>query len=154
MKRGKFPNNSEGSVKGVLDRVHSDVVGPISPTSIGGCKYLVTFIDEYSHFLEAKPIKRKGEVLYEFRKFQAIVELGKGRKIKEFQSDNGGEYTGHDFIDHLDRNGILHRCSFPYTPQQNGMTERMNQTLMNSTRCLLIHSGMPHNFWGEALGSA
>jgi transposase InsO family protein len=74
--------------------------------------------------------------------------------MKELQSDRGGEYTGHNFEFHLKKNGILHRMSVPYTPQQNGMAERLNQTLLNVTRCLLIHSGLPQSFWAKALQTA
>jgi hypothetical protein len=74
--------------------------------------------------------------------------------MKELQSDKGGEYTEHNFEFRLKKNGILHRLYVPYTPQQNGMAERLNQTILNVTRCLIIHSGLPQSSWAKALQTA
>jgi transposase InsO family protein len=104
--------------------------------------------------LSAIPFKRKSEVLEVFKQYQTWVELIQEKKIKEFQSDNRGEYTEHNFEFCLEKNGIVHWLSVPHTVQQNGMAERLNQTLLNVIRCLLIHSGLPRSFWAEALQTA
>ncbi|KAG7599434.1 Integrase catalytic core [Arabidopsis suecica] len=70
------------------------------------------------------------------------------------RSDNGGEYTGHAFKDHLARHGIIHQTSCPYTPQQNGVAERKNRHLMEVARSMMFHHNVPKRFWGDAVLSA
>lgn len=154
MKRYAFPKGEGRKATQLLQRVHSDVMGPISPESLGRCKFVVTFIDEYSRFITAVPIKHKGDVTQEFIKYHARVELQKGKQIKEIQSDQGGEYTGASLQRFLSSQGIVHRKSVPRTPQQNGLSERFNQTLQNIVRCMLVESGVPNSFWGEAVAVA
>ena len=74
-----------------MQRIHSEVVGPITPASLGENSYFVTFLDEFSNYVTIVPIRSKSDVFGEFKKFHAEVELSTGKKIKEFQSDQGGE---------------------------------------------------------------
>lgn len=153
MKRKPFPA-SHSRANAVLDLVHSDVVCQIRPDSIGGARNFVTFTDDFSRYTDVVPIKKKSEVFEQFKNFQRRVELFQGKKIKALQTDGGGEYCNNDLENYLKERGIQHRVSAPYTPQQNGRSERVNQTLMNIVRCLLIQSGMPVKFWAEALNTA
>lgn len=129
-------------------------MGEIKPTSLGGAKYIITFIDNHTNFVTAITIKKKSDAMAEFIKFQRKVENLHGKKIKELQSDNGGEYRSNAFIQHLNAEGILHRLSVPRNPQQNGKAERMNKTLMTVLRSLLIQSRLPNYFWAKALNTA
>lgn len=153
MKRLPFPT-SENRAENVLDLIHSDVVCQIQPESIGGAKNFVTFTDDHSRYTEAVPIKKKSDAFVKFRDFKCRSELLHERKIKALQTDGGGEYCGNEFDSYLKEMGIQHRVSTPYTPQQNGRSERVNQTLMNIVRSLLIESGLPAQFWAEALNTA
>ncbi|KAL4361851.1 hypothetical protein GQ457_04G011270 [Hibiscus cannabinus] len=95
--RLKF-NTSNSRGKTVLELVHSDVwQAPV--TSLGGAKYFVSFIDDYSRRCWVYPIKKKADVFSTFKVFKARVELDSGNKIKCFRSDNGGEYTSDEFDD-------------------------------------------------------
>ncbi|GBL79311.1 Retrovirus-related Pol polyprotein from transposon TNT 1-94 [Araneus ventricosus] len=76
------------------------------------------------------------------------------RKIKMMRSDNYGEYRSSDFNKYLAKLGIQRQLTIPESPQQNGVSERMNQILMNRTRCLLIESGLCPKFWAEAVSTA
>lgn len=154
MVRLKFPKNEGQKAKDLLQRIHSDVAGPITPPSIGGNRYYTTFIDEMSRYITVEPMKRKSEVMEKFERFQKKVETFQEKSIKELQSDNGGEYIARSFQEHLNKSGIHQRLSAPYSPQQNGLSERCNLTLMNVVRCLLFQSGAPHSFWAEAVKTA
>ncbi|KAL4309312.1 hypothetical protein GQ457_01G041280 [Hibiscus cannabinus] len=89
----------------VLELVHSDVwQAPV--TSLGGAKYFVSFIDDYSRRCWVYPIKKKADVFSTFKVFKARVELDSGNKIKCFRSDNGGEYTSDEFDDFCRNEGI------------------------------------------------
>jgi len=89
-----------------------------------------------------------------FKSFKLAVEKSKGCQIRIFQSDNGGEYVNKYFNDLFNESGIFHRKTVPYSPEQNGISERYNRTLFNAVRCMLVDSGVPSNFWGEAVGTA
>ena len=74
--------------------------------------------------------------------------------MKNFRTDNGGEYTSTEFENYLKKEGIEHQYTIPKTPQQNGVSERMNRTLVETVRSMLSDSGLPHRFWAEALSTA
>jgi transposase InsO family protein len=83
--------------------------------SVGGCKFYVVFIDDHSHFAWMYPLKQKSDVLLCFMKFKVLVENLFSCKIKQFQTDNGGEYVSCAFQNFLETHGILHRLTYPYT---------------------------------------
>ena len=93
------------------------------------------------------------EVFQRFCEWKALVEKTSGRKIKTFRTDNGGEYTSTEFTSYLTREGIRHERTLPYTPQQNGVSERLNRTLVECVRTMLADSKLPHRFWAEALST-
>ena len=99
-------------------------------------------------------LKKKGEVLQRFQEWKALVEKSSGRKVKTLRSDNGGEFTSTEFTSYLVKEGIHHELTTPHTPQQNGVAERLNRTLIESVRTMLADSRLPHRFWAEALSTA
>jgi len=102
---------------GILDLVHSDVCGPMSSVSLGGCDYYVTFIDDHSRRTWTYFLKTKSEVFKRFQEFKALVENQIGRKIKVLRSYNGGEYTSTEFRDFCTQEGIRRQLIVPYNPQ-------------------------------------
>jgi transposase InsO family protein len=137
----------------VLDLVHSDVCGPLKVRSHGGALYFVTFIDDHSRKLWVYALKTKDQVLDVFKHFQAKVERETGKKLKCVRSDNSGEYLG-PFDEYCRSQGIKHQKTVKKTPQQNGVAERMNRTLVERMRCMLSHAKLPRSFWGEAMMTA
>ncbi|CAK9813843.1 Retrovirus-related Pol polyprotein from transposon TNT 1-94 [Anthophora plagiata] len=153
MSRTPFPKTSSRNSK-LLEIIHSDVCGPMRTESNGKARYFITFIDDYSRWCEIRMLKGKHAVLDAFKEFKAFVENQTGKKIKYLQSDNGKEYCNTAFDDFLKTEGIGRRLTVTHTPEQNGVAERRNRTLMDMTRCLLMQSGMPDSFWGEAANTA
>ncbi|KAL0746003.1 hypothetical protein Bca101_101497 [Brassica carinata] len=136
-----------------FDLIHSDVwTAPC--LSRDNYKYFVTFIDEKSKYTWITLIKTKDRVLDAFKNFQSYVSNQYNAKIKIFRSDNGGEYTGHAFKNHLAQHGILHQTSCPYTPQQNGVAERKNRHLMEVARSMMFQMSVPKRFWSDAVITA
>ncbi|KAE8955602.1 hypothetical protein PR001_g32034, partial [Phytophthora rubi] len=86
--------------------------------------------------------------------FKADMENATGRKIRRLRSDNGGEYTGRLFKECLSKQGIRHEKTVPYTPQQNGLAERMNRSLVEMARCMLYHEGIDKKWWAEAVNTS
>lgn len=99
-------------------------------------------------------LRNKGEVAEKFEEFKNLVENLTGRKIKAVQSDNGTEFRNKRMTSIFKDAGIQQRLTTPYTPQQNGVAERRNRTLVESARCMLLESGMPNSFWAEAIATA
>lgn len=150
--RLKFGTSTAKS-KGILDLIHSDVwKAPV--LSLGGARYFVSFIDDFSRRVWVYPIKRKSDVFEVFKAFKARVELESEKKIKCLRTDNGGEYTSDEFDAFCQQEGIKRQFTVAYTPQQNGVAERMNRTLLDRTRAMLRTAGLAKSFWAEAVKTA
>ena len=150
--RNSFPRHSETRHKEVLGRIHSDVCGKMSNKSLSGAEYLLTFIDDKTRYCWAYFLKNKSEVEAKFKEWKTMVELQHAKRVKILRSDNGGEYTSKQFEQYLKKEGIKHELTIPKTPEQNGVAERMNRTVVEMTRSMLHN--MPKKFWAEALSTA
>ena len=147
-------NHTSDRCKNLLDIVHSDVCGPFNVSTMGGARYFVTFIDNHSRWCVVYLLKRKDEVFEKFTQYKNMVENITGRNVKALQTDNGTEFCNEKFDNLLASSGIRRRLSAPRTPEQNGLAERKNRTLVEAVRYLSIHSGLTLSFWGEALMTA
>lgn len=111
--RVSFPHTAQKSTS-KLEIVHTDICGPMSTQSLGGARYYITFIDDYSRMLFVYTMKEKSQALSKFIEFRTMVEKQTGFSIKALQSDNGGEYCSGQFDKYLKTAGILHRKTAPY----------------------------------------
>ncbi|KAL6328217.1 hypothetical protein AAG906_034360 [Vitis piasezkii] len=143
----------------LLEIVHTDISGPYS-TTLCGNKYFITFIDDFSRYGYMYLIKEKVDDLEMFKVFRIEVEKQLGKVIKIVRSDRGGEYYGKHgdvgqqnglFARYLQDNGIVARYTMPGSPEQNGMAERWNRTLMEMKRSMMSRSNLPEYLWGEAI---
>ena len=155
-KMHRLPFKSVGEIQSSrrLELVHSDVCGPMPTESIGGCKYFVTFTDDFSRRCSVYFMRHKSEVLDKFKELESATTAGGTLKIGTLRSDNGGEYVSGDFKMYLQNNRVHHELTVPYLPEQNGVAERMNRTLMESARTMLLHAGLPDIYWAEAIAIA
>ena len=126
---------------------------------------MLTFTDDYSRYATVYFIKSKSEVLSKFQEYVNSVEKHTGHQImklnilaeddvKVLRSDNGGEYTSNNFAKFCGEKGISHEFTVPYCPQQNGVAERMNRTIMEGARSMLFQAKLPLEFWAEACSTA
>ena len=99
-------------------------------------------------------MKQKSEVFEAFKTFKAAVENESGRKIKALRSDRGGEFTSKEFQDFCARSGIRRFLTVPRSPQQNGVAERKNRTILDMARSMLKSKYLPKEFWAEAVDTA
>jgi len=137
-----------------IERIHSDLAGPMEVTSIAGHRYICVFTCDCTAYAWVYLLKSKDKTLDAFKRFVAMIEKLTGYKIRFFHSDRGGEFMSDEFTKFLEEQGIVRETTAPGTPQQNGVAERMNQTLIGGARALLHHSGMSKGFWAEAMGVA
>ena len=137
-----------------LELVHTDVMGPLSPKSKGGARFVVTFVDDFSRFVSVNVIKAKSDVTQCFIDFTRQAEAQTGLKLKCVRSDNGGEYVNRRFNGFCTSQGIIYQTTVPYTPQQNGLAERMNRTLVEMARSMLYYQHFHKLWWAEAVMTA
>jgi hypothetical protein len=147
-KKGRTPKAEK------LELVHTDVWGPSQVSSLNGSNYYVTFIDDSTRKLWIYFMKNKSDVFEVFKKWKCLVENQTGLKLKCLRSDNGGEYCSKEFDEYCAGHGIRREKTVPRTPQQNGVAERMNRTIMERARSMLVNAGLPKQFWAEAVNTA
>ena len=99
-------------------------------------------------------LKKKSEVFEKFKSWKALVENQYDKKIKILRTDNGGEYTSNELETYLQIEEIRHKKTIPKTPEQNGVAERKNRTLIEAVRAMISDSGLPKSFWAEVLNPA
>ena len=126
-----------------LDLVSSDICGPINPKTWDNYKYFITFLDKSTRFLEVILLKKKSEALNAFKVYKAKAENQSNKRIKRLRTDNGGEYVNTDFEYTLNKFGILHEKTAPYTKEPNGLIERVNLTLLNKVRSMIYTANLP-----------
>lgn len=137
-----------------LEIVHSDVCGKITPVSWDGNEYFVSFTDDYTHISVVYLMKTKDQVLECLMEFEAMASAHFGSKISRLRTDNGGEYCSHAMKQFCRCKGIRMEKTVPYTPEQNGVSERLNRTIEEKARAMLQASGLPKFLWGEAVYTA
>lgn len=150
----RFPKRKGKRAKELLELVHTDLAGPMEVESLGGNRYYLIFVDDYSRKIFSYLLNSKTEVFAKFKEFKSLVENQTGKKIIKLRSDNGTEYTNNEFQHFLKQCGIQHQTSVPHTPQQNGVAERTIRTITEKARCMLQDAGLDKRLWGEAIGCA
>ena len=153
MFRKPFPKKSS-PVNAVLDVIVSDVCGPMPTESLNRKRYFLTFIDVFSGYCEVRFIREKSEVPSETIQFVEKMKNQLGRKPKIFRSDRGTEYLNDHLQTFLRNQGIKFECTVGYCPEQNGIAERRNRTLVEAARTMLSDSELPKNHWAEAINTA
>ncbi|GMF39027.1 unnamed protein product [Phytophthora fragariaefolia] len=159
--QGKMPTSrfarktgSEVKPRCLVDVVHTDGMGPMKPKSKGGALYVLTFIDDYSRLVYPYLLTLKAHVFDWFRKFKALAKMQTGYKLKCIRSDNGGEYISKRFNQLCASSVVEHQTSALYSPQQNGLAERMNRTITEMARSMIHYMEVDQQWWGEAVLTA
>ncbi|GAB2276096.1 hypothetical protein Dimus_039170 [Dionaea muscipula] len=117
-------------------------------------RYFLSLIDDFSRKVWVFLLKTKDETLDRFKEWKTITENQIDKKVKVLRTDNGLEFCNVLFDDYCKQCGIERHKTVVGTPQQNGVAERMNRTLLEKVRCLMFTSAVPKSFWGEALNTA
>ncbi|CAL9028826.1 unnamed protein product [Prunus brigantina] len=146
-----FSSGKAVRAQSILEMVHSDLCGPINPISNGNKKYFISFTDDFSRKTWVYFLQEKSEAFEAFKSFKALVENESEKKIKTLRTDRGGEYCSKEFDAFCKEKGIKRQLTTAYTPQQNGVSERKNRTILNMVRSLLVKGRIPKKFWPEAV---
>jgi transposase InsO family protein len=134
-----------------LELLHMDLFGPIAYISIGGSKYCLVIVDDYSRFTWVFFLQEKSQTQDTLKGFLRRTQNEFGFRIKKIRSDNGMKFKNSQIEGFLEEEGIKHEFSSPYTPQQNGVVERKNRTLLDMARTMLDEYKTLDRFWTEAI---
>lgn len=152
--KSQFPKGTSTRSNEPLGLIHSDICGKLNSKSLSGAEYFLTFVDDKTRYVWVYFLKHKDEAFQRFVEWKALVEKSSGHQVKILRTDNGGEYTSTQFEGFLKAEGIRHERTVLKTPEQNGVAERLNRTLVETTRSMLIDAKLPQQFWAEALSTA
>jgi transposase InsO family protein len=147
-------NGSFKPVNAPLEAVHADLVGPITPSTNGGARYFLTLVDQFTGYIHTVILKTKDQSAGEIMNYKRLFEKQSGHSLKKLITDGGGEFCNNNLTSLLSEHGIQHNVSPPYTPQNNGIAERANRTILDMTRCLLMQANLAPEWWGEAVRTA
>lgn len=149
--RESIPKKSSWRASKKLQLVHVDICGPITPSSNGNKRYMLSFIDDFTRKAWIYFLHEKSEAFGMFKNFKAYVEKEVGAFITCLRTDRGGEFTSNEFGEFCKDQGICRQLTAAYTPQQHGVAERKNRTIMNAVRVVLNERQVPRVFWPEVV---
>jgi hypothetical protein len=150
-KRAKFIKVGKEKKSERLDLVHIDVWGPTQVSYLSGSCYYVIYIDDATRKTWVYCIRQKSDVFDTFKKWKDLVENEIGKRLKCLRSYSGGEYCGKEFYYYCSYHGIRREKTVPGTPQANGVSEKMNKTIMECGRSIILHDGFPLQFWEDVV---
>ncbi|GKB62114.1 retrovirus-related pol polyprotein from transposon TNT 1-94, partial [Tanacetum coccineum] len=152
--RASFKTKRSFSINKSLHLLHMDLFGPVKPQTISHNKYTLVIVDEYSRYTWVFCLKKKSDaadcIMSFIRKMENLNEV----RVKELRSDNGTEFRNHKLEEFCDEKGISQNFSSPCTPEQNGVAERRNRTLIEAARTMLNSAKLPKQFWGEVVNTS
>ncbi|KAJ3521915.1 hypothetical protein NMY22_g12109 [Coprinellus aureogranulatus] len=152
--RQPFPKKAETRCERPGEGFHSDVWGPIATQSIGKFRYYISFTDDYSRFVKLYFLKDKGEAADKIAHHVAAVEMRFGKPPAWIRFDNGKELVNERTKALCAGKGIEIHTTAPYSPSQNGVAERLNRTLLEAARAMMLAKQLPAYLWDEAVSHA
>ncbi|GJX14550.1 retrovirus-related pol polyprotein from transposon TNT 1-94 [Tanacetum coccineum] len=153
-KKASHPPKLIPSDHSKLELLHMDLCGPMRVASVNGKKYILVIVDDFSRFTWVYFLRSKDETPEIIKKFITQAQLNYKAKVYKIQTDNGTEFKNATLKAHYEKLGIMQQFSIARTPQQNGVVERRNHTLVEAARTMLIFSRLPEFLWAEAVATA
>ncbi|GJX21179.1 retrovirus-related pol polyprotein from transposon TNT 1-94 [Tanacetum coccineum] len=152
--RASFKTKRLFSINKSLHLIHMDLFGLVKPQTISHNKYTLVIVDEYSGYTWVFCLKKKSDaadcIMSFIRKMENLNEV----RVKELRSDNGTKFRNHKLEELCDEKGISQNFSSPYIPEQNGVADRRNRTLIEAAKTMLNSAKLPKQFWEEAIKTA
>lgn len=133
------------------EAMHCDLQGPMEVPSLGNSQFVLVIKDEASSFRNLFFLKHKSDAINSLTAYVDYVERKTSNKVKIMRSDNGGEFIDVRVKSLLRNKNIVHELSAPYTPEQNGLIERENRTIVELARSMLQDMNLPKFLWAEAM---
>jgi transposase InsO family protein len=145
-KRTPFPQQAQYWVTRPLELVHGDLCGPITLATPSGKKYFLLLVDDMSRYMWLMLLTSKDEAAAAIKRFKGVAELEADAKLRTLRTDRGDKFTSHDLAVFCANQGVKRHTMTPYSPQQNGVVERRNQTVLAMARSMMKVKGLPSRF--------
>nr|GEW95901.1 hypothetical protein [Tanacetum cinerariifolium] len=142
------------SSKRRLQLLHMDLCGPMRVASINGKRYVLVIVDDYSRYTWTYFLRSKDETPKVLIDFLRLVQRGLQAQVRIVRTDKGTEFLNQTLLVYFGAEGILHQTSVARTPEQNGVVERQNRTLVEAARTMLSAAKVPLFFWAGAIATA
>ncbi|KAJ9567585.1 hypothetical protein OSB04_003551 [Centaurea solstitialis] len=152
--RASFKSKQISSISSPLQLLHMDLFGPINVQSIAGKKYTLVIVDEYSRYTWVFFLRSKSDAPEEIILFVRKMERLNNLTVRSIRSDHETEFKNSTLETFFDQKGISQNFSSVRTPQQNGVAERRNRTLIEAARSMLSEANLATQFWAEAVNTA
>ena len=153
-KRASHRSKEMTSITDPLQLIHMDLFGPVNVMSLSGKRYALVIVDDFSKYTWVLFLHSKDEapqvIIDHIKKLEVEAKL----PVRKIRSDNGTEFKNAVLNEFCTDKGISRQYSAPRTPQQNGVVERKNRTLIEAARTMLNESKLPTYFWAEAVNTA
>ena len=153
-KKASHKSKDMSGITEPLQLLHMDLFGPVNIMSISKKKYVLVIVDDYSKYTWVLFLHSKDEAPQMIIDHVKKIELEAKLPVRTIRSDNGTEFKNAVLTDFCTEKGISRQYSAPRTPQQNGVVERKNRTLVEAARTMLSQSKLPIYFWAEAVNTA
>ncbi|KAJ9542321.1 hypothetical protein OSB04_028827 [Centaurea solstitialis] len=151
--RATFKSKQISSINSPLQLLHMDLFGPVNVQSIAGKKYTLVIVDEYSRYTWVFFFRSKSDAPEEIILFVRKMERLNNLTVRSIRSDHGTEFKNSTLETFFDQKGISQNFSSVRTPQQNGVAERRNRTLIEAARSMLSEANLATQFWAEAVNT-
>ncbi|GKA53929.1 retrovirus-related pol polyprotein from transposon TNT 1-94, partial [Tanacetum coccineum] len=149
-KRKSFHTKTTPSSKRWLQLLHMDLCGAMQEESINGKKYVLVIVDDYSRYTWNHFLRSKDETPEVLIDFLTLMQRGLHAQVR---TDKGTEFLNKTLHAYFAKEGIRHETSTAQTPEQNGIVERQNRTLVEAARTMLSAAKVPLFFWAEAIAT-
>ncbi|GJW28074.1 retrovirus-related pol polyprotein from transposon TNT 1-94 [Tanacetum coccineum] len=153
-RKATYKPKTINTITEVLHTLHMDLCGPLRVQSINGKKYILVIVDDYSRFTWVKFLRSKDETPVFVINLLKQLQVGLNITVQFVRTNNGIEFVNKNLTDYYESVGITHEKTVPRTPQQNGIVEQRNRTLVEAARTMLIFSKAPLFLWVEAVATA
>ncbi|GKD33289.1 retrovirus-related pol polyprotein from transposon TNT 1-94, partial [Tanacetum coccineum] len=145
---------SEDTNQEKLYLLHMDLCGPMRVASVNGKKYILVIVDDYSRFTWVKCLRSKDEAPAFIINFLKMIQVRLKETVRRIRTDNGTEFVNQTLREYYEKIDISHETSVARSPQQNGVVERRNRTLIEAAHTMLIYAKAPLFLWAEAVATA
>ncbi|GJQ97818.1 retrovirus-related pol polyprotein from transposon TNT 1-94 [Tanacetum coccineum] len=152
-KRKSFHTKTTPTSKRRLQLLHIDLCGPMRVESINGKKYVLVIVDDYSRYTWTHFLRSKDETPKVLIDFLTLVQRGLHAQVRTVRTNKGTEFLNKTLHAYFAKEGIRHATSTARTPEQNGVVERRNRTLVEAARTMLSAAKVPLFFWAEAIAT-
>ena len=152
--KAKHSSTQTSATSRPLELLHFDLMGPTRTESLGGKRYIMVVVDDFTRFTWVILRRSKSDAPEHIETLCTRLYNEKSLKIDRIQSDHGREFENSYMESFCTRSGISQEFSIPITPQQNDVVKRKNRVIQEMARAMLYNKDVARNLWGEAVNTA